>query len=319
MVTLENGALTATVNPRVGGTVTSVLHRESGLSVLGSVPWTALDDPIDSLAARNEPEWLTRYTGGWPLLFPNAGDACEFGGVFHGFHGEASVAPWQILGSGHRLVLERRFQTVPVTMRRSFSLLGESLIIEETLTSHGVEALRAMWGHHPTFGSDLLNAPFEITCGAAKVTAEAQYDPPANPLRPGAAGRWPDIAGKNGAVDITRPRRPWASLAYLEDFASSWAAIRRLDNAIAVQLDWDGRHFPCAWLWIELDGTAEEPWSGRTRLIGIEPNTTPCALGLAEAHRRGATLLRLDPGQEISSHIHLRVFTPEGPIHSKLT
>ena len=65
-----------------------------GLSVLGTVPWDPIDAPIDSLAARDEAEWLTRYTGGWPLLFPNGGDACTVDGVFHGFHGEASITPW---------------------------------------------------------------------------------------------------------------------------------------------------------------------------------------------------------------------------------
>ena len=319
MVTLENAALHVAVNPKVGGTVTEVRHRETGLSVLGRVPWTTVDVPLGSLAARDEPEWLTRYTGGWPLLFPNAGDACEIDGVFHGFHGEASIAPWRIVGTGHRLVLERRFHTVPVTMRRSFSLEGDSLLIEETLQSAGAEPLNVMWGHHPTFGSDLLDRPFEITCGATRVTAEPQYDPPANPLRAGAVGHWPQIAGKDGSIDLAHPRRPWASLVYLEDFTSPWAAIRRLDDAIAVHLSWDGRRFPCAWAWYELEATAEEPWSGRTHLIGIEPNTTPCALGLAEARRRGASLLRLEPGAETTSHIRLRVFKPEGPINSNLT
>jgi hypothetical protein len=204
-------------------------------------------------------------------------------------------------------------------MVRSFSLAGDSLLIEEMLQSEGTEPLSAMWGHHPTFGSDLLDGPFEITCGAQRVTAEAQYDPPANPLRAGALGHWPQIAGKDAAVDLAHPQRPWASLAYLEDFTSPWAAIRRLDDAIAVHLSWEGRRFPCAWLWVELDGTAEEPWAGRTRLIGIEPNTTPCALGLAESRRRGAPLLRLEPGDVITSFIRLRVFRPEGPINSNLT
>ena len=70
--------------------------------MLGKVPWDPVDAPIASLAARDEPEWLTRYTGGWPLLFPNGGDACTVDGVFHGFHGEASIAPWDCDGFGER-------------------------------------------------------------------------------------------------------------------------------------------------------------------------------------------------------------------------
>ena len=99
---IESDALTVRINPQVGGTITEVRHKPSGLSVLGRVPWAAVDAPLASLAARDEPEWLTRYTGGWPLLFPNAGDACTVDGVFHGFHGEASIAPWETVGSRAR-------------------------------------------------------------------------------------------------------------------------------------------------------------------------------------------------------------------------
>ena len=78
-VEITSEALGVTVNPRVGGTITQVTHLGSGLSVLGEVPWDPVDVPIAGLAARDEPEWLTRFTGGWPLLFPNGGDACSFG------------------------------------------------------------------------------------------------------------------------------------------------------------------------------------------------------------------------------------------------
>ena len=40
----------------------------------------------------------------------------------------------------------------------------------------------------------------------------------------------------------------------------------------------------------------------------IEPNTTPCGLGLAEAMRRGASLLQLAPGLRLTGGIALRVF-----------
>jgi len=297
---IESESLSATVNPRAGGTITGLRHRPSGLSVLGQVPWTTIEDPLPA-PARDEPEWLTRYTGGWPLLFPNAGDACTVDGVFHGFHGEASVSPWDVVSAtSDTLVLTRRFNAVPVFMRREISIARDTLTIRETLTHHGDTAISVMWGHHPTFGSDLLDGPFEITSGAAEMSIEPAFAPPAS-------------------ANLLRPSAPLASLAYLQRFAQSWAAIRRCDDAIAVLLTWDGARFPCAWLWHELEATAAAPWSGRTRLVAIEPNTTPCALGLAEAMARGAPLLRLAPGEEATAHICLRVFKPEGPINSNLT
>src|SRR5262249_58407221 len=88
-------------SPRVGGTIDKVEHKVLGASVLGTTPWTPEESPIRSGAAPDEPTWLTRYGGGWPILFPNGGDACTFEGVFHGFHGEASISPFEAgVGAG---------------------------------------------------------------------------------------------------------------------------------------------------------------------------------------------------------------------------
>jgi hypothetical protein len=289
---IESDALLVRITPKVGGTITQVLHKPTGLSVLGRVPWTAVEEPLPA-PAPDEPEWLTRYSGGWPLLFPNAGDACTVDGVFHGFHGEASIMPWDVIDArADLLLLERHFTIIPAHMRRTFTVTGETLSISELLTYWGDPATDVMWGHHPTFGSDLLDGPVEITSGAVDISIEPAYAPPAG-------------------ADLFRPAAPLASLAYLTGFDGAWAAIRRLDDAIAVHLAWDGARFPCAWLWHELEATQDAPWSGRTRLIAIEPNTTPCGLGLAQAKQRGAPLLRLQPGQQLTSGISLRVFKPQ--------
>lgn len=309
--TLTSADLLVTVNPRVGGTITSIVHRASGLEVLGNVPWPVIDTPVESGAARDEPEWLTRYTGGWPLLFPNGGDACVVDGIFHGFHGEASITSWTSGLTDNVLVLTRRFDTVPVEMRREITLAGDALILKERLRMLGDHPVEVMWGHHPTLGSDLLSGPVEITTSARKVTVDATYDPATNPLHPGAHGAWPMIAGKDGPVDLRRPAGPLASLVYLHDFDEAWIAVRRLDDAIAIVLSWDAARFPCAWLWSELEGNPDPPWNSHTRLIGIEPNTTWPASGIEKAKAAGGTLLRLDPGAELDATLRFHVFKPQ--------
>ncbi|MFM8745625.1 MAG: hypothetical protein ACKOED_03025 [Aestuariivirga sp.] len=314
MIHIANGEVSLCVNPEVGGTVTEIRHLPSGLSVLGSVPWDAETGPLASFAARDETEWLTRYTGGWPLLFPNGGDACQFGNAFHGFHGEASISPWRASVMDHEIRLERRFFTVPVVMRRKISLAGGHVLVEEEAEMLGDRPAEVMWGHHPTFGSDLLAGPIEITSGAKRVTADEAYDPAANPLLPGGNGRLAAMPGKHGQADLAHPAAPLAALLYLDGFDEAWAAIRRLDDAIAVQLSWDHARFPCAWLWYELKGTSDVPWHSRAMLIGIEPNTTKPAYGLAQAKARGSQLLRLEPGSRHRAWLRLSVFRPQGPI-----
>ena len=311
-VVLQSSALRVTVNPRVGGTITQIEHKLLGLSVLGRVPWQTVDAPLDPPAAPNEPDWLTRYTGGWPLLFPNGGDACEFAGTFHGFHGEASISPWEVAGRDRsKIRLTRRFSTVPVRMRREIGIEGEVVTVHESVVSEGPQPIQVMWGHHPTFGSDLLDGAFEMRSGARTVTADQGYDPSANPLQPGSVARWPIAVGKNGPFDLSRPPSgALAALCFLSDFDSPWISIRRMDDAIAVALSWDATVFPYAWLWYELSATLDAPWNGKTRLIGLEPNSTGSANGLADAQKRGGRLLTLQPGVEMTATVNLQVFKP---------
>lgn len=314
MISIGSDELQVTINPRVGGTIIKITHLGIGLSVLGKVPWDAVDAPIGGFSARDEMHWLSRYTGGWPLLFPNGGDACEVDGFFHGFHGEASVSPWRAAVSRTRVALTRRFFSVPVEMHRELTVEGDLLIVRERLRMSGTRPLEVMWGHHPTFGSDLLAGDIEITSGALRVTVDEAYDPAANPLVPGTVGEWPRVRGKDGPFDLSRPAAPMAAMAYLHDFKEAWAAIRRLDDAVAVALSWTIDRFPFAWLWCELGGTAVAPWHGRGRLIGIEPNTTRPANGLRDAQLRGSPVLHLQPGEELIAEVRLHVFRPAGPI-----
>lgn len=316
---LESDSLRVCITPQVGGTITVIEHKPSGLSVLGEVPWDPIDAPLDPPAAPDEENWLTRYGGGWPLLFPNGGDACIFAGRFHGFHGEASVASWRAKTGAGTVELERSFATVAVHMRRQITLDGDLLIVRETAVVVGPQPVTVMWGHHPTFGSDLLAGDFEIQSGAGSISVDPGYDPPTNPLQPGATGRWPLALGKAGPFDLRRPGQGtadgrMATLAFLSEFESPWISIRRLDDAVAVALSWDASVFPHAWLWCELGGTPGAPWHGRARLIGLEPNTTCAAAGLADAARRGARLLTLLPGIPVAATVRLQVFKPAGVI-----
>jgi hypothetical protein len=74
------------------------------------------------------------------------------------------------------LELRRRFFTVPVEMRREFRVEGDLLIVRDHLHMTGPRPLNVMWGHHPTFGSDLLAGAVEITCGGKLVYANGQLD-----------------------------------------------------------------------------------------------------------------------------------------------
>lgn len=305
LLQLDNGRIRATIAPGLGGAILDVVHVPSGLSALGRVPWDAdLTPPAD--APMTEVRWLPHYTGGWPVLFPNGGEACVIDGVAHGFHGEGSVTPWQAEPIPDGVILTRRFTTLPAVMRRRVWVEGETLVVAAEATATAL--CTAIWGEHVTFGSDLLDGPFRIVSGAAQVRADAGYDPPGNPLRPGAEGAWPHVAGRDGGTaDLSRPAEGWAAMAYLTELARPEITVARDDGRLAATLSWEGEAFSCLWLWIELAATAEAPWNGQARLVGLEPCSTPAGHGLAAARAQGDRLVALAPGRTVRGTVRLRL------------
>jgi hypothetical protein len=304
-VVLQNGILSAMVTPGLGGTVTSLRHLPSGAEVLARPPWPAQATPLPS-GARNEADWLSRWSGGWPVLFPNAGDACEDGEVRHGFHGEGSVTPWEMGWDDTALILTRRFATVPVVMTRRIALSGARLDLRETVWAEG--DCRVVWGQHVTLGGDLLAERTRVETGARGLRACATYDPPANPLIPGMAGEWPLLPGKQGMVDLSLPAGGVALLACLDGFdGAPWARLARMDGALAVRLDWTEDPWPLAWLWIETGGTPDAPWNGEARMIGLEPCSTWPATGLAAARAAGGHVITLAAGERRDAHLSLTI------------
>ncbi len=306
-VVLDNGMLRATVTPGLGGTITSLRHLSSGAEVLARTPWEASSDPIP--LAPDEASWLTRFAGGWPVMFPNAGDACEDGPIRHGFHGEGSVAPWTVDWQENSLFLTRLFAAVPVTMTRRITLADNRLEVAETIAAHA--PCRVIWGQHVTLGSDLLAGAVTLATSAARLIACASYAPPASPLIPGATGDWPHLPGHHGPVDLSHPPEGAALLACLADLGPApWASLARADG-LTVLLDWTADPWPLAWVWVETGGTTDAPWHGKGRMLAIEPCTTWPATGFAAARAAGGPILTLAAGETRRARITLTVLPPE--------
>jgi len=202
-VVFKNTALRATVTPRLGGTITALRHLPTGTELLARTPWETSPNAIGF--APDEATWLTRFSGGWPVMFPNAGDACKDGAARHGFHGEGSVADWKAEESDLGLTLTRRFRAVPVTMTRRLTLDDNRLRVSETITAHA--PCTAAWGQHVTLGGDLLTGPTTLQTSARRLDACARFTPSESPLHPGATGTWPILPGRHGPVDLSRPVR----------------------------------------------------------------------------------------------------------------
>jgi galactose mutarotase-like enzyme len=307
-VVLESADLRAVVTPALGGTVTRLRALGPGADLLAIAPWAAKATALPRGAA-DEADWLRRFCGGWPVMFPNAGDACSDGDVWHGFHGEGSVTPWEAAQDGATVTLRRHFATVPVTMTRRLAVDGPRLTLDETVVAAG--DCTVVWGQHVTFGADLLAGPVTLTTGAAGLAACASYDPPANPLRPGATGRWPVLPGKSGPVDLSRPPEGAALLACLTDPGPTpWVQILREDG-LGLKLEWTADPWPLAWLWVETGGTRAAPWNGAARMIAVEPCSTWPATGLVAARAAGGPVIRLAAGDTRRARLSLTLISQD--------
>ena len=150
---LATPELAVQVDPARGGVISSAVARRAGVELLFQAPW-----PAGSLevAGLDEEAWTTAWQGGWNLLFPNAGAACEVGSVRHSFHGAASIAPWAVLGNSASTVRLGWEGTDGLSVPREISVVAGTLRVENAVTNDGPRAAPFILVEHLILGADVL-------------------------------------------------------------------------------------------------------------------------------------------------------------------
>ena len=290
--------------PELGCDIVSFVDARTGVDVLWRVPWGMPPRSTGPFSAATETEWGERFPGGWNVLCPNGGAATPApGGTTWGFHGEAALLPWTVLGHGGDgetawAELQVRLIRAPLRLHRRLELVGSSLALTETLTNLSPVPIEVMWSQHPSFGGPLVAAGTRIETGA-KVT-ETDDTLVHGDLQAGSRGQWPYAPGRlRGDVDLSVvPDIATSRLVYLSDFDLGWARLVNDQLGLAARLEWDARVYPSAWLWQELRHSPGHPWWQMAYVTAIEPGTTYPGQGLEVAKAKGGTPLRLAGGEE---------------------
>lgn len=288
-----------------------VVRRPRGPNVLATEDWSS---PLRASRSTSYgdavSDWLSEYRGGWQELFPNPGAACTVMGVPLPFHGEASMARWEVVEQGLGTVTLQTPARLPLILERRMTLATDApiLLIEETVRSDVDFTVPFLWGHHPAFIAT-PDARIDMPDGV-RVDVDVDFDAPYADLVPGSSGTWPRMPHRNGAdvamLDVVTGQ-PTERLAYLSGFGgSAWAAIRGVAPGLGVAMAWDPTTFRGAWFWWEVGGPGH-PWHGRSRSIAIEPNATSPSDGLAAAIERGEAH-HVDPGQEHHAWLTVALF-----------
>jgi hypothetical protein len=194
--------LHVTIDVGRGATVRE-LRAPGGANVLAERTWEA---PLPASRSRSYGDgwldWHADYPSGWQELFANAGDPWVVDGVPLPFHGEASVAHWDVLGARDDELHVRIVSRLPAVLERRMRLAPDrpALLLEEAVQNLSDRPLSVLWAHHPAFAA---RPAMRVDAPAARVCAERGWRPTHLDLNPGAEGRWPKLPGPDGAVDLS--------------------------------------------------------------------------------------------------------------------
>lgn len=303
--------------PELGCDIVSFVDVRTGVDVLWRVPWGMPPRSSGPFSAPTETEWGERFPGGWNVLCPNAGAATPApGGTSWGFHGEAALLPWTVLGSGVDgdtawAELQVRLIRAPLRLHRMVRLVGSALVVTETLTNLSPVPIEVMWSQHPSFGEPLVAPGTRIETGATRTETDDTVT--TGDLVPGEQRRWPHAPARDGGDDVDLSVVPPVStsrLVYLSGFDVGWARLVNDELGLAARLEWDADVYPNAWLWQELRHMPGHPWWQLAYVTAIEPGTTCPGQGLEVAKAKGGTPLLLDGGEARTVTVGLSTEAP---------
>jgi hypothetical protein len=299
-LTLASDDVELTVDLGRGADVISLIDRRTGIDVLFRTPWAERAEAVTRSGSllwheSSAAAWLESYAGGWQLLCPNAGGPTRRAGITHGFHGEAAVVPWTLVGNDATSArLHVKLHTTPLAIDRTLSLAGPVVAVHDVVRNLSPVAVEFDYQHHPAFGAPLLAPGAVIETGARTFATEA------------GSQTWP----AEPAVDCVPPAdEPRALLGWLTDFDEPWVSLRNPDVDLGVAVRWDVEVMPHAWLWQELHATSDYPWFRRAYATAIEPSNTP-------AGGSGRTSLLLAADGALEARISLTVCGGRRPIRS---
>ena len=286
---LENGLVSVTVVPSMGGHVASLVDVAGGRELLWRNP--RLTPRLAPYGAWFDDWW----SGGWDEIFPG-GDLSTLHGEKLPYMGELWCAPWSASsteapdGSEAAVITTVLGNIAAARFTRRLALRADQPVLWASyrIENLDVHPLPFTWGVHPAFavGTDhridmpenggmvvgVTSDPLMGEVGQAYAWPSLAVSPApavsaaASPSSPAASSLAPD-----GVHDMSRvlPREAgvfgghWAT-----DLADGWLALTDTAARRGVAIVFDRNVFPHAWLWQVYGG-----WRGH-ELLAMEPWTS---------------------------------------------
>lgn len=310
MIIMENERLRIAILAGKGTDIVEINYKPLDLDFVWLSP-NGVQNPSESGAAFRDSlaTFADFYPGGWQEVFPNGGAPSSYDGAQYGQHDEVFALAWDVEivedtpeSIGVRFSV--RTHKIPCMIEKTLRMTSGSphVLIEERLVNMGAVPVRAMWGHHITFGPPFLRPGCRIRLpdGVTVLPHREAIAPGGRRIAGGEPFGWPHGRGEAGAeVDfsIVPDRGTPSEIVYVNGFADdlAWYEIRDPDRGVGSRVEWDARQMPYLWYWQEFGATTGYPWYGQNYNIGLEPFSSYPTNGLADAVGNDSALT-VDPG-----------------------
>jgi hypothetical protein len=310
LIVLENELLRIGVLAGKGADIVELTYKPRDLDFTWLAPG-GVQNPAATSATYRDPlaTFVETYPGGWQEIFPNGGAPSTFDGVEFGQHDEVFALPWTVdivedTPDSIGVRFTTRTHKVPCRLERTMRMAAGSpqVRIEERLASTAAVPVRAMWGHHITFGPPFLRAGCRI-----ELPPRVTVTPHDTAIAPGGRrvtgdgpSTWPHASSETGEpvdLSIVPERGTPSDIVYLSGFPDGRGHYEIIDPASGAgsRVEWDARQMPYLWFWQEFGATTGYPWYGQLYTVGLEPFSSFPTDGLAGAVANG-TALTLEPG-----------------------
>jgi hypothetical protein len=287
---IENEGLFVTVLAE-GGHVAEIRTLETGVNPLWTPPWPSIEP------STYRPEEHPEYGGDVDarLLAGIAGhNLCMdiFGGVSLEeaaaglpVHGEASVAAYQIAGSGPELTMRARFPQSQLAFTRRIRLWPGRPVVDFTETVENLSATDRPigWTQHVTLGPPFLEkgaTQFRATATRSRVY-ESDFAGGKGYMKIGADFDWPLVPRPNGGFadlrQFTGLPVSGGYTAHLMDTRRQHASFVAFSPKLKVAFGyvWQREDFPWLGIWEENYSRTHRPWNGKTLTRGMEFGASP--------------------------------------------
>jgi hypothetical protein len=315
-VTLENESVRVLVAADKGADILEFLHKPTDTECLWSSPAGLQPRHFRPSSPLETGHFREYFAGGWYEMLPNGPVPCEHRGAKWGYHGEATLLPWDVQfvadGPEHiAAVFSVRLNRMPLRVEKTLELRSgtSTLSITERIHNEARQPVELLWGHHPTFGAPLLEPGARIVVPSCEVVVGDTL-PDGARLAPSQRCPWPNVLGVDGeSLDLSIiPGHDSASHDFvrLEKLAAGSFAVFNPARKCGFALRFDRERFPVVGYWQLFHGGPDYPWYGQHFLAALEP---ACDLpSLSEAVARG-TAIALAGGAEITTTLEASIIT----------